>query len=68
VGAILQLCEDRRGIQKNLGYISPTRVMITYELPFAEVLLDFYDKLKSVEAATPRSTTSSRDTKRCRLW
>jgi GTP-binding protein LepA len=48
VGAILQLCQDKRGVQKNLGYITPTRVMITYELPMAEILLDFYDKLKSV--------------------
>ena len=47
VGAILQLCQDKRGIQKNMGYITPTRVMITYELPMAEVLLDFYDRLKS---------------------
>ena len=47
VGAILQLCQDKRGIQKNMGYITPARVMITYELPMAEVLLDFYDRLKS---------------------
>ncbi len=47
VGAILQLCQDKRGIQKNMGYMTPTRVMITYELPMAEVLLDFYDRLKS---------------------
>jgi GTP-binding protein LepA len=47
VGAILQLCQDKRGIQKDMGYITPTRVMIKYELPMAEVLLDFYDRLKS---------------------
>jgi translation elongation factor EF-4 len=47
VGAILQLCQDKRGTQKNMGYITPTRVRITYELPMAEVLLDFYDRLKS---------------------
>jgi GTP-binding protein LepA len=47
VGPILKLCEDKRGIQKGLEYITPTRVMITYELPLNEILLDFYDRLKS---------------------
>ena len=59
VGAILKLCQDKRGIQKGIHYITPTRVMIEYELPLNEILLDFYDKLKSVSRATPRSTTSS---------
>ncbi len=48
VGAILKLCQDKRGVQKGLSYLSPTRVMIQYELPLAEILLDFYDRLKSV--------------------
>ena len=48
VGAILKLCEDKRGIQKGIDYITTTRVMITYELPLNEILLDFYDRLKSV--------------------
>jgi GTP-binding protein LepA len=47
VGAILKLCQDKRGIQKGIHYITTTRVMIQYELPLAEILLDFYDKLKS---------------------
>jgi len=47
VGGILALAEDRRGIQKTLEYLTPTRVMIKYEFPLAEVVLDFYDKLKS---------------------
>jgi GTP-binding protein LepA len=47
VGAILKLCEDKRGVQKGLEYINPTRVMITYEMPLNEILLDFYDRLKS---------------------
>ena len=47
VGSILKLCEEKRGIQKGLDYITTTRVMITYELPLNEVLLDFYDRLKS---------------------
>jgi GTP-binding protein LepA len=47
VGPILKLCQDKRGIQKGLQYITPTRVMIEYELPLNEILLDFYDRLKS---------------------
>jgi GTP-binding protein LepA len=48
VGSILQLCQDKRGAQKNFEYLSPTRVMLTYELPLNEIVLDFYDRLKSV--------------------
>ena len=48
VGAILALAQDRRGIQKSLQYLSSDRVLIEYELPLAEVIHDFYDKLKSV--------------------
>jgi len=48
VGGILQLCQDKRGIQKTLEYLSTDRVMITYDLPFAEVVLDFYDRLKTL--------------------
>lgn len=47
VGGILQLCEERRGIQKKLEYVSTDRVLIEYELPLNEVVLDFYDRLKS---------------------
>jgi GTP-binding protein LepA len=47
VGPILKLCEEKRGVQKGLDYITTTRVMITYELPLNEILLDFYDRLKS---------------------
>ena len=47
VGNILRLCQDRRGVQKGLQYLDPTRVMLTYELPLNEVILDFYDRLKS---------------------
>jgi GTP-binding protein LepA len=47
VGSILQLCQERRGIQLGLQYLDPTRVMLTYELPLNEIILDFYDKLKS---------------------
>ncbi len=48
VGPILKLCEERRGVQKRLEYVGPQRVLIEYRLPLAEVVLDFYDKLKSV--------------------
>ncbi len=48
VGNILKLCEDRRGIQKRLEYVSEDRVLIEYELPLNEIVLDFYDKLKSL--------------------
>jgi len=48
VGGILKLVEEKRGRQKNFEYVTPTRVMITYELPLNEIVLDFYDRLKSV--------------------
>ena len=48
VGNILKLCQDRRGVQRDLRYIGTKRVQITYEIPLAEVVFDFFDKLKSV--------------------
>jgi GTP-binding protein LepA len=48
VGGVYKLCNDRRGIQKGIKYLSPTRVMITYELPLSEIIFDFYDRLKTV--------------------
>jgi GTP-binding protein LepA len=48
VGAILQLCQEKRGVQKKLEYLKADRVLITYDLPFNEVVLDFYDRLKTV--------------------
>ncbi|HVT49328.1 MAG TPA: translation elongation factor 4 [Vicinamibacterales bacterium] len=48
VGAILELCQEKRGIQKGLEYLSADRVLVTYELPFNEVVLDFYDRLKTI--------------------
>ena len=47
VGNVLKLCEEKRGIQKNLGFITTNRAVITYEMPFAEIVFDFFDKLKS---------------------
>ena len=48
VGGILKLVEEKRGRQKNFEYVTPIRVMLTYELPLNEIVLDFYDRLKSV--------------------
>ena len=48
VGAILQLCQEKRGVQKSIEYLAADRVLITYELPFNEVVLDFYDRLKTL--------------------
>ena len=48
VGAILKLVEDKRGIQKGFEYIAPGRVLFTYEMPLNEIVLDFYDRLKSI--------------------
>jgi GTP-binding protein LepA len=48
VGAILQLCQEKRGVQKSIEYVAADRVLITYELPFNEVVLDFYDRLKTI--------------------
>jgi GTP-binding protein LepA len=48
VGGILKLVEDKRGKQKAFEYVSSTRVMLTYELPLNEIVMDFYDKLKTV--------------------
>ncbi len=47
VGAVLKLCQERRGTQKGIQYPSKDRVIITYELPMGEVLFDFFDRLKS---------------------
>jgi GTP-binding protein LepA len=48
LGGILALLEDKRGVQKKFEYIGSGRVMLTYEMPLNEVVMDFYDKLKSV--------------------
>ncbi len=48
VGGILQLCQEKRGVQKSIEYVASDRVLVTYELPFNEVVLDFYDRLKTL--------------------
>jgi GTP-binding protein LepA len=47
VGALMKLCEDRRGVYKKTEYIGTSRVILVYEMPLAEVIFDFYDRLKS---------------------
>jgi len=48
MGNVLALCQNRKGVQKAMQYITPERVMLTYEFPLSEVITDFHDKLKSV--------------------
>ena len=48
LGGVLKLCEEKRGIQKEIRYLGPNRAMLSYELPLNEVVVDFYDRLKSV--------------------
>lgn len=47
IGAIMELCQERRGVYKGLDYLEETRVLITYEMPLNEVIYDFFDALKS---------------------
>ncbi|HZL47745.1 MAG TPA: translation elongation factor 4 [Solirubrobacteraceae bacterium] len=47
VGAIMELCQERRGEHSGMHYLSPERVQMTYDLPLAEIVLDFFDQLKS---------------------
>ena len=47
VGAVMELCQERRGIHAGMHYLSPERVQMNYELPLAEIVLDFFDQLKS---------------------
>ena len=48
VGGIFKLVEEKRGKQKNFEYVSSNRVLLTYELPLNEIVLDFYDRLKTI--------------------
>jgi GTP-binding protein LepA len=48
VGKVMQVCQDRRGIFSNMDYITPDRVRVVYDLPLAEFIIDFHDKIKSV--------------------
>ncbi|MGE5303148.1 MAG: translation elongation factor 4 [Alphaproteobacteria bacterium] len=48
LGNVLKLCEEKRGTQKEIRYLGPKRVMLIYELPLNEIVVDFYDRLKSM--------------------
>jgi len=48
LGAVLKICEEKRGTQKEIRYLGPKRAMLVYELPLNEIVVDFYDRLKSV--------------------
>ncbi|HBK79736.1 MAG TPA: elongation factor 4 [Nitrospinae bacterium] len=48
VGAVMKLCQEKRGVQRTMKYLDPKTVELIYELPFSEILFDFYDKLKSL--------------------
>lgn len=48
VGPVMKLCQERRGLQQNTEYLSATRMMLTYDLPLAEVIYDMHDRLKSI--------------------
>ncbi|MBU9888506.1 MAG: translation elongation factor 4 [Candidatus Omnitrophica bacterium] len=50
LGVIMQLCQDRRGTYKSTEYLDATRAILTYEIPLSEVVMDFYDKIKSLTA------------------
>lgn len=67
VGAIMELCQSRRGDMQGMDYLSEDRVEMRYTLPLAEIVFDFFDQLKSKTRATPRWTTS-RSATRSRTW
>ncbi|RYY24068.1 MAG: elongation factor 4, partial [Sphingobacteriaceae bacterium] len=48
IGGILKLCEDKRGVQLRMDYVTDKKVMIQYKLPLNEMVMDFYDRLKSI--------------------
>lgn len=48
IGGIMKLCTDKRGIQRKMEYVTPTRVLFEYEIPLNELVLNFYDRLKSI--------------------
>ena len=50
VGAIMTLCSEKRGVSKNMQYLDQSRVLMTFELPLASIVVDFYDQLKSVSS------------------
>lgn len=50
IGGVMRLCEQRRGIQRNIQYIEAVRAILTFDLPLSQIIMDFYDQLKSISA------------------
>ncbi|OGJ41921.1 elongation factor 4 [Candidatus Peregrinibacteria bacterium RIFCSPLOWO2_01_FULL_39_12] len=50
IGGIMTLCSDKRGVSKNMQYIDENRIILTFELPLASIVVDFYDQLKSISS------------------
>lgn len=48
IGGVMKLCEERRGIQKNISYLESIRAILTFEMPLSQIIMDFYDRLKSI--------------------
>lgn len=48
IGSVMKICEERRGVQKNIQYVDATRAILIFELPLSQIIMDFYDQLKSV--------------------
>src|SRR5690554_7052310 len=69
VGPIMELCQEKRGVYKTMEYPTTGRVVLVYELPLAEILMDFYDKLKSRSRRSEEHTSElqSRPHLVCRL-
>ena len=67
VGPIMTLCQNKRGTQKRMEYIGDRRVMLEYELPLGEVIMDFYDKLKSISQGYASFDYEIRDYKKSNI-
>jgi GTP-binding protein LepA len=50
IGSIMKLCEERRGIQKNITYLESIRAILVFEMPLSQIIMDFYDQLKSMSS------------------
>lgn len=50
IGQVMKICDERRGIQKNIQYLEEIRAVLTYEMPLSQIIMDFFDKLKSVSS------------------
>ncbi len=67
VGSIMSLCIEKRGIIKNQNYLTPERVELTFEMPLAEIVFDFYDRLKSISKGYASFDYSPLDMKESKL-